>query len=312
MTVRKMDIHVRFSDDLACDHLGRGVFRQSQDAGAPKNVVPSEIRPQNLSELRMVFARNLTILVDKERSVSEAARKLRISRSQLNRFLSGETYPRPDILQRLCEHFGTDARILTHRLIDLAKPQTNAAVTAILPGLVDDLEPVPTSVLPDGIYAEWMLSSVELGMVEMHLIRVYTDAGRRLGKVRVSISSADQGTKRYNYPMVICTAQYFSQRDGFASIDRVDSDSFHAFTSFRVGYGPSSNIFPGYKLSGISHHPKRHFSRMGCVMQLLPSDAKSLLAAARTPEFLRLSEAPVLIRRILKDIHEEVGPLPAT
>lgn len=276
------------------------------------NVLPTDFRPQNLSELRMFFARNLTILVDRERSVSEAARKLRISRSQLNRFLSGETYPRPDILHRICEHFGTDARILTHRLADLAKPVASAPATAILPGLVDDLEPVPTSVLPDGIYAEWMLSSVELGMVEMHLIRIYSEGGRRLGKVRVSISSSEPGMKRYRYPMVACTAQYFSQRDGFASIDRVSTDSFHAFTAFRIGYGPSNNIFPGYKLSGISHHPKRHFSRMGCVMQLLPSDTKSLLAAARMPEFLQLSEAPVLIRRILKDVHEEVGPLPTT
>lgn len=272
----------------------------------------SDSRPRNLSELRMVFARNLNSLVDKERSVSEAARKLRISRSQLNRFLSGETYPRPDILQRICEHFGTDARILTHRLADLAKPQVKGPATAVLPGLVDDLVPVPTSVLPNGIYAEWMLSSVELGMVEMHLIRIYSHEGRRLGKVRVSIASSEPGMRRFRYPMVICTAQYFSQRDGFASIDRVGNDSFHAFTAFRVGYGPSSNIFPGYKLSGISHHPKRHFSRMGCVLELLPNDAKSLLAAARLPEFLPLSEAPLLIRRILKDVHEEVGPLPTT
>ena len=31
---------------------------------------PAESRPRNLSELRMVFARNLNSLVDKERSVS--------------------------------------------------------------------------------------------------------------------------------------------------------------------------------------------------------------------------------------------------
>lgn len=275
-------------------------------------VVQADFRPQNVSELRMVFSRNLMVLVEREKSVSEAARRLRISRSQLNRFLSGETYPRPDILQRICQHFGTDARILTTSLKDLAKPAAPASHLAILPGLVDDLEPVPASVLPDGIYAEWMLSAVEPGLVEMHLIRIHTSEGRRLGKVRVSVTSSEPGMTRYRYPMVECTVQYFMQRDGFASIDRVADESFHAFTAFRVGYGATTGIFPGYKVSGISHHPKRHFSRTACVIQRLSGDTRSLLAAARTPEFLKLSEAPALIQRILKDIYEESGALVMT
>lgn len=262
-------------------------------------------KPQNLSELRMVFARNLAFLVDQERSVSECARNLRISRSQLNRFLGGETYPRPDILHRICQHFGKDARILTTPLADLSQPLPPPPQNSMLLDLMDNLEPVPNSVLPDGIYAEWMVSTVEMGMVEMHLIRIHSHNGRKLGKVRLSIISSATSTKRYRYPMITCVAQYFMQRDGFASIDRVAHESFHAFTAFRVGYGPSNGVFPGYKLSGISHHPKRHFSRTACVLQRLPGDLNSLLTTARGPEFLKFSEAPLLIQRILKDVQDE-------
>ena len=60
------------------------------------NVAKGDFRPQNLSDLRMIFSRNLAELVAREKSVSECARQLRISRSQLNRFLGGDTYPRPD------------------------------------------------------------------------------------------------------------------------------------------------------------------------------------------------------------------------
>ncbi len=264
-------------------------------------------KPQNLSELRMVFARNLATLVELERSVSEAARKLRISRSQLNRFLAGETYPRPDILQRICQHFGTDARILTHPLSEFRALPAPPTSSALRPGLMDELEAVPITVFPNGIYAEWMLSTLEMGLVELHLVRVYTEEERRLGKVRISILASAPGIKRYRYPMVNCVAQYFMQREGFASIDRVADESFHAFTAFRVGYGAANGVFPGYKLSGLSHHPNRHFSRTACVLQRLSGDTKSLLSAARMPEFIKFSEAPPLIQRILKDIQEESG-----
>ena len=267
----------------------------------------TDSKPQNLSELRMVFARNLASLVELERSVSEAARKLRISRSQLNRFLAGETYPRPDILQRICQHFGTDARILTNPLSELHALPAPPNASALWPGLMDALEAVPITVFPNGIYAEWMLSTLEMGMVELHLVRVHTEEERRLGKVRVSIQASFPGMKRYRYPMVNCVVQYFMQREGFASIDRVADESFHAFTAFRVGYGAANGVFPGYKLSGLSHHPKRHFSRTACVLQRLSGDTKSLLSAARMPEFIKFSEAPPLIQRILKDIHEESG-----
>jgi transcriptional regulator with XRE-family HTH domain len=271
------------------------------------SAVDVDQKPQNLSELRMVFARNLSILVEQERSVSEAARNLRISRSQLNRFLSGETYPRPDVLQRICQHFKTDARILTNDLADLTQAGAQLANPDLMPGLFEGLEPVQASVLPDGIYAEWMVSTVQMGMVEMRLIRIFTEDGHRIGKVRISILSVGVGMKRYRYPMVQCRAQYFMQRDGFASIDRVENESFHAFTAFRVGYGPTNGVYPGYKLSGISHHPKRHFSRAACLLQRIGADTKALLVAARTAEFQKFSDAPQLVQQILKDVQEESG-----
>lgn len=255
----------------------------------------------------MVFSRNLAALVGRERSISEAARVLRISRSQLNRFLSGETYPRPDILQRICTHFGTDARILTMPLSELSASRTVADEMTMIPDLVENLEPVPHSVLPDGIYAEWMLSTVEPGLVEQTLIRVYTEGTRRLGKIRISVESAQPGARRYRYPMAQITVQYFMQRDGFASIDRVGRESFHAFTAFRAGFGSSGGIFPGYKLSGLSHHPRRLFARTACVLQRVNPDCASLLAAAREAEYRRFSEAPPLVQRVLREVQEEAG-----
>lgn len=80
--------------------------------------------PQSPSpaELRDVFGRNLRLLVNDYPSVSEVSRRLNINRTQLNRYLQGDSFPRPDILHRICEFFDVDARVLLEP-IEKLRPQ---------------------------------------------------------------------------------------------------------------------------------------------------------------------------------------------
>jgi transcriptional regulator with XRE-family HTH domain len=64
------------------------------------------------AELRSMFGENLRILSKRYPSVSELSRQLGINRTQFNRYLSGESFPRPDVLDRICTFFDVDARIL--------------------------------------------------------------------------------------------------------------------------------------------------------------------------------------------------------
>ena len=64
------------------------------------------------TELRDMFGANLRILAKKYPSISELSRQLKINRTQFNRYLSGESSPRPDVLDRICAFFEVDARIL--------------------------------------------------------------------------------------------------------------------------------------------------------------------------------------------------------
>ncbi|MDG1183527.1 MAG: helix-turn-helix transcriptional regulator [Tateyamaria sp.] len=63
-------------------------------------------------ELRSMFGSNLRKLAQDYPSISELSRQLGINRTQFNRYLSGESFPRPDVLGRICDFFGLDARIL--------------------------------------------------------------------------------------------------------------------------------------------------------------------------------------------------------
>jgi len=64
------------------------------------------------AELRNMFGANLRILARSFPSISELSRQLGINRTQFNRYLSGESFPRPDVLARMCKFFGVDARVL--------------------------------------------------------------------------------------------------------------------------------------------------------------------------------------------------------
>jgi len=68
--------------------------------------------PRSPADLRNMFGANLRQLARKYPSVSELSRRLGINRTQFNRYLSGESFPRPDVLDRICSFFDVDARIL--------------------------------------------------------------------------------------------------------------------------------------------------------------------------------------------------------
>lgn len=59
-----------------------------------------------------MFGANLRHLAQQYPSVSELSRRLGINRTQFNRYMSGESFPRPDVLDRICCFFDVDARIL--------------------------------------------------------------------------------------------------------------------------------------------------------------------------------------------------------
>jgi transcriptional regulator with XRE-family HTH domain len=59
-----------------------------------------------------MFGSNLRSLAKGYTSISELSRQLGINRTQFNRYLSSESFPRPDVLARICFFFEVDARVL--------------------------------------------------------------------------------------------------------------------------------------------------------------------------------------------------------
>ena len=77
------------------------------------------------AELRGIFGANLRQLALKFPSVAGLCRQLGINRTQFNRYLSGESFPRPDVLHRICVFFDVDARILLEPVADILPATTD-------------------------------------------------------------------------------------------------------------------------------------------------------------------------------------------
>lgn len=75
---------------------------------------------QDPARIRGIFGANLRRLAGRFPSVAGLCRELGINRTQFNRYLSGESFPRPDVLYRICRFFDVDARILLEPVDQIA------------------------------------------------------------------------------------------------------------------------------------------------------------------------------------------------
>ncbi|WP_170427897.1 helix-turn-helix domain-containing protein [Ruegeria arenilitoris] len=103
-------------------------------------------------ELRRMFGANLRQLSRQYSSVSELCRQLGINRTQFNRYLSGESFPRPDVLDRMCRFFEVDARILLRPLDEIELPPIHPAASALTEFLGSGPSTLTENLLPAGFY----------------------------------------------------------------------------------------------------------------------------------------------------------------
>lgn len=104
--------------------------------------------------LNSIFGQNLKALCIEAGTFSDAARNLDISRVQLMRFIRGESFPKPNQLNRICAHFQTDARIFLQPLADLRKEMRDDKVSGPEPCLPESLKRYAEPAIPltDGIH----------------------------------------------------------------------------------------------------------------------------------------------------------------
>lgn len=104
------------------------------------------------AQLRNMFGANLRLLCHDYSSISALARELGINRTQFNRYLSGESFPRPDVLARICDFFSVDARVLLEPVDQISQQGTTVASTYMADFMGTSVQRVTEEDFPNGFY----------------------------------------------------------------------------------------------------------------------------------------------------------------
>ena len=141
------------------------------DDREPPNLPPVAPAP---AELRLIFGENLRALSADYPSVAELCRDLGINRTQFNRYLAGQSFPRPDVLHRMCSFFGVDARILLEPAESLKRSGYDLLSHPELQGFFGTA-PIEVSqeLFPDGFYRFVRRSFIDETQFVLGLVYVY-------------------------------------------------------------------------------------------------------------------------------------------
>ncbi|MHA6324127.1 helix-turn-helix domain-containing protein [Roseivivax sp. CAU 1753] len=108
-------------------------------------------------------------------SISALCREIGINRTQYNRYLSGESFPRPDILFRICQFFKVDARILLVPVAEIEEDRNGLTSATELRDFLggDNVRAPDEADFPSGFYRFTRPSFVDDKKFLISLVMIY-------------------------------------------------------------------------------------------------------------------------------------------
>ncbi|WP_240672055.1 helix-turn-helix domain-containing protein [Tropicibacter alexandrii] len=268
---------------------------------ATKSSKPSTLskRPSP-AELRSMLGANLRQLSRQAVSISALCRDLGINRTQYNRYLAGESFPRPDVLHRICTYFGVDARILLEPVEEIT-PISDGLLQnpAISDFLGNAAKPLSEDELPSGFYRFTRRSFMDEEKYVQGLVYVFRKDGDAFLKgfeakaaMRQQGLSTDMRNREFR-------GAFLRQEDGFAILV-----SRHHSTTFSFNYLArvptfENNFWVGYVTRPVRENVAgRRVERL--VYEYLGSDMPRALRAARSAGFCSADDLVQYHRQLLK------------
>lgn len=253
------------------------------------------------SELRMVLSENLKRLSKDAGSISDICRRIGVNRTQFNRYLSGSAFPRPDVLFRICRHFGVDANILLYPIKD--KPTPPAAEPA--PWLGTSQRPFDHYLLPDGFYKYWRKSFRQPSRAYQGMALITTRNDAKLWKgydlhdqpLRPG-GSRHARSARYDGRLI-------QQFDGFTLISRTPYTDVMNMTYFEYGLDGLLDFYSG--ISFVTRRRMPETNRISTiVMTRLAPRCRDILDCARSCGSMDMDALPQPIQSALHRIPDRI------
>ncbi|SFA73552.1 transcriptional regulator, XRE family [Poseidonocella pacifica] len=257
-------------------------------------------KPPTPTELRTIFGENLRRLASRHASVAGLCRELGINRTQFNRYLASESFPRPDVLYRICSFFEVDARVLLEPVENieeagndlLTHPQVNDFIGARATEISDELFPV-------GFYRFTRPSFVESTAYLQGLVYVYRADGYtfvRGYEAREAVAlqglRPDGATREFRGIMI-------AQNDGVSMLISRRNTLSTSFTYLTRVTSFENNFWVGYTTRTA---PEALDSRRAAriVFEHLPTETGPVLRAARQTGLCEIEAVSAFHRKHLR------------
>lgn len=246
-----------------------------------------------------MFGENLRVLSRRYPSISELSRQLGINRTQFNRYLSGESFPRPDVLDRICAFFSVDARILLDPVDSLDKGGAilNGPILSDFagPGVND----VGEDAFPSGFYRFSRRSFINDSQFVVGLVRVF----RHAGHVYVRGYEAREAMRQQGLPTDSRAREFrgyiIRQEDGIALVISRRKAMTSSFNYLARVASFENNFWVGYVTRTVRESTSgTRVTRM--VYEHLGNRLSDVLAAARGTGFKMEDDLLPFHRRLLQ------------
>lgn len=242
--------------------------------------------PQNRTpaELRNMFGANLRQLSRQYRSISELSRKLGINRTQFNRYLSGESFPRPDVLDRICRFFEVDARILLDPVDSLSKAGQVVNGAFLADFLGRGVVQLGEEFFPSGFYRFARRSFINSDKFVIGLVYVF----RQDGIAYVKGFEAKEAMLSQGLPTTPAVREFrgyvSSHEDGIAFMIARRNSMTSSFNYLARVASLENNFWSGYVARTVREGSAgERVTRM--VYEHLGRDTRQILATARSAGF---------------------------
>ncbi|WP_417205423.1 helix-turn-helix domain-containing protein [Antarctobacter sp.] len=265
-----------------------------------KSATNSNTRGPAPAELRSMLGANLRQLSQRAPSISALCRDLGINRTQFNRYLAGESFPRPDVLHRICSYFHVDARILLESVQEITNNDAGILNNpAISDYLGNAMRPVSEEAFPSGFYRFARRSFLDEHMFVRGLIYVFRS---RDGTFLKGFEAKD-AMRQQGLPIDPATREFrgavMPQEDGIAALVSRRGATTTSFNFLARIPSFENNFWVGYVTRTVRENVAgRRVERL--VYEYLGKDMAHVLPAARSAGFCAESDLLGYQRNLLK------------
>lgn len=251
------------------------------------------------AELRSMFGSNLRQLAQGFPSISELSRQLGINRTQFNRYLAGESFPRPDVLARICVFFDVDARVLLEP-VDVLESTSSILSGAELGEFVGAGSTPTEDLFPGGFYRFSRKSFFSPDKYTVGLVRVWRND---TSNCFLRGFEAREAMRMQGLPMRAEMREFrglvLATEDGVSFIVSRRGARTSSFNFLQRIPSFENNFWIGYVARTVPENVETERA-VRMVYEHIGNDFKNVLQAARTTGLIEETALPEFQKRLLQ------------